>query len=92
MQAKDSDLKFDDNEKYQDEFGLSCVNMPEVSDVNLEASNSQDHNAMNMSNISSSVNEESSINTSEMTENISVLPVPKNVQPLLQDRRYLQNY
>ena len=66
--------------------------MPEVSDVNLEASNSQDHNAMDISNISSSANEESSINSSEMTENITALPVPKNLQPLPQDRRYLQNY
>ena len=69
------DSKIEANEKDPDEFGVSCVNVPEVSYVNLEASN-----------ISSSVDEESSINTSEMTENISVLPVPKNVQPLPQDR------
>ena len=80
MQAEVSDLKFDNNEKDQDEFVVSCVNVPEVSDVNLDASNSQDHNAMNISYISSSVNEESSIITSEMRVNIPVLPVPKNVQ------------
>ena len=53
---------------------VSCVNMPEVSGVNLEASNSQDHNALNISNVNSSVNEESSINTSRMTENVCICP------------------
>ena len=35
MQAEVSDLKFDNNEKDQDEFLVSCVNVPEVNDVNF---------------------------------------------------------
>ena len=80
-------MKFGDNEKNQD-FGVSCVRVnPEVNDLNFdETSRLQYHNAMNISNKGSTVNKESSIDTSDMRENILVLPVPKNNQPLPQDQ------
>ena len=62
MQAEVSHLKFGDNEKNQDEFGVSSVRVnPEVNDLIFdEASKLQYHNAMNISNKGSTVNEESS--------------------------------
>ena len=60
---------------------------PEVNDLNFdEARKLQYQNPMNISNKGSTVNEESSIDTSDMTEKILVLPVPKNNQPLPQDQ------
>ena len=60
--------------KNQDEFGVSCLRVnPEVNDLNFdEISILQYHNAMNINNKGSTVNEESSINTSDMMENILV--------------------